>query len=442
MADILLVNPPAFDFKAYDHWLKPVGLLQLGGIFSRRGHRVRLFDFLDRLHPSLGETGFLKTKPGGGGKFPSREIEKPSVFAGIPRRFKHYGLSFEVFIEESRKFPAPDLVLVTSLFTYWHLGAVETIKIIRRLYPHAKIVLGGMYPSLCYEHAASHSGADLVMRRGEVGEIVAGIDKILGENGNALKETLPLPDFTFYPRLSYACLLFSVGCPFRCRYCASSLLQPELKYANPEALSEQIERLYREKGERDFALFDDALLYRANEYLLPFLETVRGLGLPLAFHTPNALHPAYLTREVTESLYAAGFKTIRLGFEIADRKMQKQMGGKVDCSVLAEASENLKKAGFRGSEIGVYIMTCYPGSRPAQIKESLELVHRLGLKSHLTQFSPIPGTPDGDALLRERELEGEPLYTNNTYWWYKSPDFPLKELETLRNLAQAFNEDL
>ena len=29
---ILLVNPPIFDFSAYDFWLKPYGMLRVGGL--------------------------------------------------------------------------------------------------------------------------------------------------------------------------------------------------------------------------------------------------------------------------------------------------------------------------------------------------------------------------------------------------------------------------
>jgi len=448
MANILLINPPAWDFKAYDHWLKPLGLLQLGGILKNKGHRVRLFDFLDRFHPSLKRAGMSAQKPYGDGKYPVLEIPKPEIFQGIKRKFKHYGIPFEVFERELRGSEAPDLVLVTSLFTYWHLGGVEVIRRVREIYPGAKIVLGGIYPALCYEHARNHSGADLVIGRERPEKIIAEIESLLPELGlseisKPSPEKIPLPDFSFYPELSYACLLLSLGCPFRCPYCASSVLQPVLKFADPESSIEQISRLYRDKAVSNWVFYDDALLYQAELHLLPFLEKLMSLKLPLALHTPNALHAAYLTREVADRLYASGFKTIRLGFEIADPVLQKVLGGKVDSVELETAVLNLQRAGFSGKEIGVYVLTGYPGSSFAQVKDSLEFIHRLGAKSFLSQFSPIPGTPAGDSLLKDfsggKELD--PHYTNNTYWWYKSPEFSVEELEKLRMISQDFNRD-
>jgi hypothetical protein len=45
---ILLVNPPIYDFSAYDFWLKRYGMLRAAG-FLRGQADFHLFDFLDRL---------------------------------------------------------------------------------------------------------------------------------------------------------------------------------------------------------------------------------------------------------------------------------------------------------------------------------------------------------------------------------------------------------
>jgi len=44
---ILLVNPPIYDFSAYDFWLKPYGLLRVAG-YLRGQAQLSLFDYLDR----------------------------------------------------------------------------------------------------------------------------------------------------------------------------------------------------------------------------------------------------------------------------------------------------------------------------------------------------------------------------------------------------------
>src|SRR5262245_50048369 len=49
---VLLVNPPIYDFSAYDFWLKPYGLLHVAGMIRGQAE-LELFDYLDRLHPAI-----------------------------------------------------------------------------------------------------------------------------------------------------------------------------------------------------------------------------------------------------------------------------------------------------------------------------------------------------------------------------------------------------
>ena len=81
--EILLVNPPIYDFTAYDFWLKPYGMLTVAG-FLRGKANFKLFDFLDRNHPFMQAAG-LKEKKFGLGTFYSQPAEKPPVLKNIPR---------------------------------------------------------------------------------------------------------------------------------------------------------------------------------------------------------------------------------------------------------------------------------------------------------------------------------------------------------------------
>jgi hypothetical protein len=50
---ILLVNPPIYDFDAYDFWIKPLGLLKIARILKGKGIPFLFFDFLDRFNPEF-----------------------------------------------------------------------------------------------------------------------------------------------------------------------------------------------------------------------------------------------------------------------------------------------------------------------------------------------------------------------------------------------------
>ena len=71
--------------SAYEFWLKPFGLLKIGGYLRNRAE-VRLFDFMDRNHPSLQGLN-LKKDEWGRGKFPVSPTRKPETLAGTPGKF-------------------------------------------------------------------------------------------------------------------------------------------------------------------------------------------------------------------------------------------------------------------------------------------------------------------------------------------------------------------
>ena len=155
---ILLVNPWIHDFAAYDYWAKPLGLLYIGSVLRNEGFRVKLVDCLN--DPEALRFG---TRKNGRGRFRKEEISKPAALAHIPRRYSRYGMSPGRFREALHQCGRPDAIFVTSVMTYWYPGVFEAIEIIKQLFPDVPLALGGIYATLCPEHARARSGADLVV---------------------------------------------------------------------------------------------------------------------------------------------------------------------------------------------------------------------------------------------------------------------------------------
>ena len=81
----------------------------------------------------------------------------------MPRRWGRYGLPVEVFEQELDSQSRPDAVLVTSTMTYWYPGPFEAIRRVKARWPGVPVALGGVYATLCADHARAHSGADAVL---------------------------------------------------------------------------------------------------------------------------------------------------------------------------------------------------------------------------------------------------------------------------------------
>ena len=125
-SSILLINPPVYDFTAYDFWIKPYGLLSAAG-FLRGKADMLLFDYLDREHDSLRGNKELKSDKWGRGRFHSQRIESPECLKNVPRYFRRFGLKRELFIEFLKSNGPFDFAFVQTTMTYWYLGVEEVI---------------------------------------------------------------------------------------------------------------------------------------------------------------------------------------------------------------------------------------------------------------------------------------------------------------------------
>ena len=79
---ILLVNPPIYDFSAYDFWLKPYGLLRVAG-YLRGQAQLSLFDYLDRFHPLAPSHPAQRPGTWERGPFYAENVPKPVQFTAI-----------------------------------------------------------------------------------------------------------------------------------------------------------------------------------------------------------------------------------------------------------------------------------------------------------------------------------------------------------------------
>jgi radical SAM superfamily enzyme YgiQ (UPF0313 family) len=444
--NILLINPWVYDFATHDLWSKPLGLLLLGGLLRVHGYNLRLVDCLDIHDPRLKEVAGMKpaTRRGfGTGKFYRTEVAKPNGLEQFERPYYRFGITAEIFQDRLLDGPKPDVVLVTSTMTYWYPGVLESIRLVKKHFSDVPVVLGGIYATLCHEHAVRRSGADHVLSGPGENRILHLLEKLTGHSSKKPSHTvevntLPWPAFDLLPHLQYVCILTSRGCPFHCPYCASDLLFPKFVRRDPIEVVDELEHWHQKYSNVNVAFYDDALLLDPGKHILVLLNEVRRRGLPLQFHTPNGVHVSGLTEEVCESLFLSGFKTLRLGLETTDHQRQHQLGDKVKPGAFSTAMENLTRAGFQADQIGIYLLCGLPGQELVEVAESIRMVRDLGARPYLAEYSPIPGTPLWSEALRSSpfDLVNEPLYHNNSILPCRSERFGLEELQQLKQLCR------
>ena len=440
---VLLINPWIYDFAAYDLWIRPLGLLYMASLFRKNGYHV---NFIDCLNPQLkGNAGAksIKRSITGHGKFPKERIPKPQSLRDIKRNYNRYGITPDIFLNELKSSGIPDLILVTSVMTYWYPGVFEVIRITKQMFPDIPIVLGGIYATLCPEHALQ-SGADTTVAGAGEEHIPRLLHDFLGDAPVYVPDpddldSLPYPALDLLPPKDQFPILTSRGCPYNCTYCASNLLGGGFKQRDPANVVDEIDFWHKHFGVTQFSIYDDALLVNPEKMAIPMLTEIIRRRLTCQFHCPNGLHISQITEKLSKLLRMAGFATIRFGFESSNPMTQVYTGGKVNNDQLEAAVRHLTDAGYKSEDIGIYILCGLPGQEAAEVRDSIRYVQSHGARPIIAEYSPIPGTALWESAVKGSrfDLRREPLFHNNSLLPCRSEKLTPEMYNDLKMMARA-----
>ena len=87
-------------------------------------------------------------------------------------RYEHQDAQ-TTLIEEKDEF-VPDLICVTSIFTYWSKYVKDAVSHYKSKFKDAPILVGGVYASLLPDHCKEYTGCDVVILG-----IIHGIKKLI-----------------------------------------------------------------------------------------------------------------------------------------------------------------------------------------------------------------------------------------------------------------------
>ena len=448
----LLINPWIYDFSAFDLWMKPLGLLYVAGILEQNGFEVYMVDCLDRYNQELLKKMGWKMPKGekkyGCGKFYKEEINKPQIVKNVKRKYSRYGLPLEIFVKEIKDIPKPDVILITSMMTYWYPALIDAIKIVRDIYKNIPIILGGVYATLAFEHAKMLLNVDRVIKGEGENQIIPNIFEILRENkrNNVFYKSIddfPFPLFKILKNIRYLPILTSRGCPFKCTFCASNIVSGKFRTRSVESVIEEIKFHQYKFKVKEFAFYDDALLINKEKHIIPILEGLLRNNIKVNFHTPNGLFPAMIDDELSNLMFASGFKTIRLSLETVNPERLKDINFKVNIDKFEYCIESLVMAGYKRKELESYILFVLSDQTVREVVETMIFAGKLGIKVRLAEFSPIPGTIEWKRSVSSEDLspDADLLLMNNTLLPLRSKNFSWDVVSDLKTLARVINNN-
>lgn len=438
----LLIQPPVYDTQYYAEWSMPSGLLKVATWLRELGYDLRLVDCLypdtkgevkqeirkivqvcSSVEWTLSDYRAMVKE-----RFGRTTIELPPNHRykfefGIPL---HRVEEFLTTRERQDVFEGepwmPDEIWITSIMTYWCESTIDTVVLMKRLFPKARIRVGGIYPTLAphhLRHALAARGLEFDVVRGrdlsiqqqqQVSTVRNGDVIVTGEIPGASNAAL---DFECYREMTralegeerlpkYAILTTSRGCPFDCSYCAQKAYnEGSLKVRIRPATDtfEEIRHKYHTYGVHEIAFYEDNfLLEKPNiERLLKLLVEHKSEMPHLKLYAPEGVEVRLLHQDLAfvKLMHESGFESVYLPLETMSRDVTKAWNRRHSHAGLFEQAVKIcQEANFRlhDMEVNAFVLFGMPNEDLRDVVNTMFYASEMvgGLVPML--FTPVPGS--------------------------------------------------
>ena len=218
----------------------------------------------------------------------------------------------------------PDLICVTSIFTYWSKYVKNAVFYYKNKFKGIPILVGGVYASLMPDHCKKYTKCD---------------DVIQGPIPEA--ENL-IPDYSLVD-VDYQIIHTSRGCIRKCGFCGTYIIEP--KWACKKSIKDEIVK-------KKLIFYDNNLL--ANQYIENILNELIELKKEkkISYLESQSGFDGRILRKkpyLAKMLKDAGFKNPKIAWDYGIKQAPK----------IKEQIDLLTDAGFTAKEISVFMIYNY-----------------------------------------------------------------------------------
>jgi radical SAM superfamily enzyme YgiQ (UPF0313 family) len=437
----LLFQPPVYDTQYFPDWSQPSGLLKVATwLKNDLGYDIRLIDCLypnrdNRVKQEVRkvvqvcsaiEWPLEDYRALAKQRYGAKPISLPAAHRykfefGLPLHAVERHLhEASVPIDEAAW--EPDEVWITSIMTYWWESTFDAIHMFKRLYPKARIRVGGLYPTLAPHHLrlkleAAGLRFELVRGRDLAVQTVRGRPRVVnldcivtGEIPGASNADL---DFETYRQMTrdlegeerlpkYAILTTSRGCPFDCSYCAQKAYNEgslKVRIRDYHDTFNEIRHKYHTYGIHHFGFYEDNfLLEKPNvERLLRHLLAHKDEFPHLTLYAPEGVEVRLLHQdlEFVQLMRDTGFASVYLPLENMSREVTKAWNRRHSHAGLFEKAVKIcHEANFKlhNMEVNAFILFGMPDENLADVVNTMFYASEMvgGIVPML--FTPVPGS--------------------------------------------------
>lgn len=333
---------------------------------------------------------------------------------------------------------------------------------IKDLIPQSKLILTGWHPSALPERTLSEESCDLLIK-GEgfhaLSNLLAGakyedvpglwwkdgqqilhglssknIEDLTSELPDVAWDLLPMDKYRafswmclrdFSERTKFASIFTSLGCSFKCSFCAIHATYGEhrIRYWSPEWTLRQIDILVKNYGVKHLNVHDELFVFNPKHYL-PIAEGLieRGYNLNInAFARVDILNK--INPESLNILKRAGFHWFKLGIETGNSRVRANVGK--DNYNIDAVRNAVAKSHRAGIDFCANFMFGLPGDDYGSMQDTLNLA--LELMPAFPSFFCTMAIPGSD-LYKKALQEGVKL--PDTWLGYASQGYDFLPLPT------------
>jgi hypothetical protein len=243
----------------------------------------------------------------------------------------------------------PDIIYITSFFTYAWEPVDEVVRFYSTNYRRARVIVGGIYASLCSDHLKQTFGDRIETHKGLVPEI----EKLL-------------PDYSLVPGWKASILFSTRGCIRKCPFCSVPELEPKL-----EAKKSIKHLIY--PGHKKVILWDNNIL--ASPYWRNIFDKLEESAVEVDFN--QGLDARLLTEETALRLKRLRIPIVRLAYDSKGIKesLKKTIG-------------LLKDVGIDGRRVVVYCLYGYL-DMPDDFLERIRDLITWGVVAYPMRYQPL-----------------------------------------------------
>ena len=211
-----------------------------------------------------------------------------------------------------------------------------------------------------------------------------------------------LPNGVVLKKLPYAPILTTRGCPYRCTFCAGfRVTGRKIRHRPMHQVWEEIELLVREYGVAEIHIEDDNFTFD-RDYAKEFCRIAVEKNLPVLFSTPNGVRLDALDSELLALMKKAGWYVIHCGIESGSDRILKKIK---KATTTAKIKKSIDLIHSHGIPVAAYFILGLPGETRSDIQKTIRFSRDSGIEwAQFACFLPIPGSPDGDAFLKNNDM--------------------------------------